>query len=319
MVQLVGGNWVTNYFAPDATGSIRLVLDDSGQITDAQDFDAFGNILRRMGTTDFAMGWQGEYRDSDTGLIYLRARWYNPDQDRFMEMDAFEGVRQDPRSLNKYNAFENDGVDNSDPLGLFIDASSAGAFSSLASSVFPNSRTLIGNPAARANAVAEGSNERYISSLDVKFQEWAREHFRLLRQAGLHFIITFGYRSIDEQNKLYAIGRTTQLSRGHVTDLKGGDSWHNYGLAYDIVRVDENGHEDWKDGPDYTKAGRLGEGIGLLWGGNWADPHDIYHFQYPLKLKEIKRRYQAGEPFISPNDEPGTLMDFSNYDFSGGG
>src|ERR1035441_9046879 len=45
-VQLVGNTWVTNYFAADATGSIRLVLDDSGNITNTVDYDGFGNVLR---------------------------------------------------------------------------------------------------------------------------------------------------------------------------------------------------------------------------------------------------------------------------------
>ena len=59
-VQNTGVSWVTNYFVPDATGSIRLVLDDSGTITDALDYDGFGNILRRTGTTDLGVGFEGE-------------------------------------------------------------------------------------------------------------------------------------------------------------------------------------------------------------------------------------------------------------------
>jgi RHS repeat-associated protein len=119
-VQNTGVSWVTNYFVPDATGSIRLVLDDSGQITDALDYDGFGNILRRTGTTDLAMGWQGEYRDNDTGLIYLRARWYNPDLGRFVQMDDFEGDLNNPLSLHKYVGAQNNPVNLTDPTGKAV-------------------------------------------------------------------------------------------------------------------------------------------------------------------------------------------------------
>ena len=73
--------------------------------------------MRRTGTTDLGVGFQGEALDKDTGLIYLRARWYNPDLGRFMQMDSYEGDQVDPQSLNKYTAFANDPNDKSDPSG----------------------------------------------------------------------------------------------------------------------------------------------------------------------------------------------------------
>ena len=54
--------------------------------------------------------------------------------------------------------------------------------------------------------------------------------------------ITHTYRSIQEQNELYAIGRTIKGNK--VTNAKGGQSYHNYGLAFDIVILldkDKNG------------------------------------------------------------------------------
>ena len=62
-VQLVGNTWVTNYFAADAIGSIRLVLDDGGHITDTVDYDGFGNVLRRTGTTTLGRGTKGNTRN----------------------------------------------------------------------------------------------------------------------------------------------------------------------------------------------------------------------------------------------------------------
>ncbi len=116
-VQNTGVSWVANYFVADATGNIRLVLDDGGNVTDALDYDAFGNVLRRAGTTSLGPGFQGEYTEPETGFVYLRARWYNPNEGRFMGMDSYEGDPQDPLTLNKYAGFANDPTDKTDPTG----------------------------------------------------------------------------------------------------------------------------------------------------------------------------------------------------------
>jgi len=82
-----------------------------------------------------------EYRDNDTGLIYLRARWMNPTEGRFMSMDSYMGEMDDPKTLHKYTAFENDGIDNIDPDGH--DITDGGAFSSMASDVFSDVRVTV--------------------------------------------------------------------------------------------------------------------------------------------------------------------------------
>jgi peptidoglycan L-alanyl-D-glutamate endopeptidase CwlK len=53
-------------------------------------------------------------------------------------------------------------------------------------------------------------------------------------------------RTIKEQNDLYALGRTKLFDAngkrlGIVTNAKGGQSYHNYGLAFDIVLLTKNG------------------------------------------------------------------------------
>jgi len=58
-----------------------------------------------------------EYRDSDTGLIYLRARWMNPTLGRFQSMDSDEGENDDPLSLHKYTFASGDPQDRIDPSG----------------------------------------------------------------------------------------------------------------------------------------------------------------------------------------------------------
>jgi hypothetical protein len=114
---------------------------------------------------------------------------------------------------------------------------------------------------------------------------------------GVKLIITQGLRTIEEQNKLYAKGRTTaQLravgitgisgnpSAAIVTKAKGGTSYHNYGLAFDIgiLRTDEK-DVDWTDSK-YRPIGALGKELGLEWGGDFKSIKDTPHYQLSFGL-----------------------------------
>ncbi len=103
----------------------------------------------------------------------------------------------------------------------------------------------------------------------------------LCKTRGLSFVVTAGLRSNAEQDALYAKGRTTEGKV--VTKARGGESWHNYGLAFDFVSVDGSqlSHERfiWNDdAPEWQQIGELGESLGLEWGGRWGFK-DKPHFQ----------------------------------------
>jgi len=59
----------------------------------------------------------GEQYDSDLGLYYLRARYYNPNTGRFLSRDPLDGELRDPKSLHKYLYVGGDPVDMVDPTG----------------------------------------------------------------------------------------------------------------------------------------------------------------------------------------------------------
>jgi RHS repeat-associated protein len=102
-----------SYVGTDGFGTVRQLTDASGTPTDAYDFDAFGNLLRRTGATTNAYLYRSEQYDADLGLYYLRARYLNPDSGRFWSMDSYEGSSSDPISLHKYL------YANADPVGMF--------------------------------------------------------------------------------------------------------------------------------------------------------------------------------------------------------
>lgn len=96
--------------------------------------------------------------------------------------------------------------------------------------------------------------------------------------------ITQTLRSIDYQNKLYAQGRTLQGNK--VTNAIGGNSMHNYGVAFDFA-IFKNGKYlqgiTKAESDFYSEAGKIGKEIGLFWGGDFKNIHDSGHMQYTGK------------------------------------
>jgi len=93
-------------------------------------------------------------------------------------------------------------------------------------------------------------------------------------ELGIVLRITSAYRSFEEQDRLYAKGRTAHGSI--VTYAKGGQSPHNYLAAFDVVEVMDGGDINWRT--EWNAIGKIGERHGFEWGGRWRRP-DRPHFQ----------------------------------------
>lgn len=89
--------------------------------------------------------------------------------------------------------------------------------------------------------------------------------------------ITDGYRSIAQQDELYAQGRTKPGKI--VTNSKGGQSYHNYGLAVDLVPMVGN-KPDYNY--DYEKIKEIAAEYGIAWGGDFKRLVDKPHFEKTL-------------------------------------
>jgi RHS repeat-associated protein len=86
-------------------------------VADTYEYDAFGNKINSTGTTPNNYLYRGEQFDSDLGLYYLRARYYNPIAGRFMSRDPEEHSPMDPNQLHKYLYVGGDPVNWWDPTG----------------------------------------------------------------------------------------------------------------------------------------------------------------------------------------------------------
>jgi RHS repeat-associated protein len=115
--QVVDNSWTVSIYGYDGGGSVRQLTNAAGAVTDAYEYDAFGNLISSDGTTPNVYLYRGERYDTDLGLYYLRARWYNPVTGRFMTRDPYEGSIYDPASLHRYNYSRANPANFIDPSG----------------------------------------------------------------------------------------------------------------------------------------------------------------------------------------------------------
>jgi RHS repeat-associated protein len=115
--QLVGGQWALSYYGYDGHGSVRMLTDSAGTVTDTYAYDAFGALISRRGSTSNEYLFAGERFDPETGMYHLSARYMNPSTGRFWSTDSYEGNLSDPASLHKYTYTHGDPVGYLDPSG----------------------------------------------------------------------------------------------------------------------------------------------------------------------------------------------------------
>lgn len=99
-----------------------------------------------------------------------------------------------------------------------------------------------------------------------------------MHEQRIYICVAQGYRSIAEQNTLYAQGRTT--SGPIVTNAKGGQSNHNFGVAIDLCLYTSDGSNViWNVNSDFKKVVAAMKARGFKWGGDWASFKDYPHFE----------------------------------------
>ena len=111
--------------------------------------------------------------------------------------------------------------------------------------------------------------------------------------------VTSGSRTVDEQDNLYALGRTK--AGRIITNAKGGQSAHNYGIAMDVVVINRLGECDWRF-ETYEMIAKLAQENGLMekglfWAGEWKTFKEAVHFDLSngRPIDEIKIKYPLYE------------------------
>jgi RHS repeat-associated protein len=117
----------THYLHSDGLGSTRVLSTATGQAADRWWYEAFGEVESSTGNSGNAFLFAGEQLDPNLGHYYLRARYMDPGNGRFTQMDAFSGYDTDPVSLHKYAYANASPVSYRDPSGYatLLDQSAA--------------------------------------------------------------------------------------------------------------------------------------------------------------------------------------------------
>lgn len=177
------------------------------------------------------------------------------------------------------------------------------------------------------NTLLERS-EKNMGNVNPSLKEYALELIKRCYKQGVYVQLASGYRSHEEQAKLFGQGRSSFMYKGKqygrikdangkqlniVTNAEPGQSIHNYGLAIDFFLVSSDGVKGiWdtyvdldKDGKrDWLEVVAIAKKMGFEWGGDWKSFRDYPHLQYTkgLTLNQIGRGSRPAFPKLIVED-----------------
>lgn len=130
--------------------------------------------------------------------------------------------------------------------------------------------------------------DKCIQSLHPLIRGLAYKGVMTLKDKGIDCRIYEGYRPYSIQNKYYNTGKSK---------VEAGYSYHQYGLAFDCVRI-IGPKAIWDD---YDEIAKVFKNLGFEWGGDWKSFIDYPHFQMTFN-------YKAGDLIDHPVDKDGFVI-----------
>src|SRR4051812_26355108 len=118
------------------------------------------------------------------------------------------------------------------------------------------------------------SSETRLSKVHPELAKRVRLVADALKSRGIEIHVVQGLRTFAEQDALFAQGRTTKGKK--VTNARGGQSNHNFGLAVDVCPF-KGGQPQWNDQKAFKAIGQEAKKLGLEWGGDWVHIVDEPH------------------------------------------
>jgi RHS repeat-associated protein len=115
LAEQISSAGTVSYLHHDQQGSTRLLTGSTGTVTGSTTFDAYGNKAGSTGTSTTPLGYDGQYTNSDTGLLYMRARVYDPTTAQFLTVDPAVSITRAP-----YNYAGDNPETYADPSGLWF-------------------------------------------------------------------------------------------------------------------------------------------------------------------------------------------------------
>lgn len=146
----------------------------------------------------------------------------------------------------------------------------------------------------------DNRSESNIITLQPVAQIEARKFLELTKAQQIDVKIISGTRTYAKQNVLYEKGRSGPPPI--VTNAKGGQSNHNFGIAWDIGIFDSNGGYNTNDADYKSLAAAILPNLNTIeWGGNWLSFKDYSHYQLKAISEDvgtIRSLFENGKTFI---------------------
>ncbi len=109
------------YYLYNGHGDVVQMVGTDGSLVNSYQYDEWGNVIQKKETVLNEFKYAGELYDAETGLYYLKARYYDPKIGRFLNEDSYEGQIDNPLSINVYTYVHNNPLVYTDPSGHSVD------------------------------------------------------------------------------------------------------------------------------------------------------------------------------------------------------
>ncbi|WP_285405461.1 RHS repeat-associated core domain-containing protein [Luteibacter sp. ME-Dv--P-043b] len=103
------------YYYTDQQGTVLATADAAGNVLSNTDYRPYGAIAR--GTPAEGPGYVGHVEDTDSGLVYMQARYYDPSVGRFLSVDPVATKAGTPAEFGRFTYTANDPIGKVDPDG----------------------------------------------------------------------------------------------------------------------------------------------------------------------------------------------------------
>lgn len=149
----------------------------------------------------------------------------------------------------------------------------------------------------------DAQTEAGILTLHIKAQKLARKFMAALAGFQYQVKIISGTRTYEKQDELYRQGRWGNPGN-RVTNARGGESNHNFGIAWDIGLFSNGKYLTGATSAEdqaYDEAAAAGVVAGLEWGGNWTSILDKPHYQATATVPtvaEVRARFEKGQAYL---------------------
>ncbi|GGG17660.1 RHS repeat domain-containing protein [Paenibacillus aceti] len=105
------------YYLYNGHGDVIQINDSAGTMLNSYEYDTWGKITSMVESMSNPYRYTGQYYDDESGLYYLRARYYDPVDGRFVSEDTYKGTLTNPLTLNLYTYVQNNPLRYIDPSG----------------------------------------------------------------------------------------------------------------------------------------------------------------------------------------------------------